>query len=356
MPKKWDILMVFSGRVLACLHILVCCSALGDGLQSRYFQSVFSGDIAWMLSEDIEDDGDTDFVQRFQERFVDRLEPAAFASIDDPFVRQVARHYQRYWIDSLLDPKTRNANELSLERQIEKTLAENGYEDDHTPVFDRLAASIRGRGWGFQGGRTPPLQDFMLWRSTDSRRYEVTLSDRVQTVSVHFLDGFVSQGWASFATFGHAGTGGWAAADGLYCVKSSYDLTSERFLVSYLKHEARHFADYKRFPNLQGADLEYRAKLTELIYAQRDQRALLGMFASHANGRTHAPHPLANWHVLNDLATDLKIEGQADNPGRWDSIDPQAIRTAARKLLEAHDQRLLNTGAATTAGVLIRLP
>ena len=57
-----------------------------------------------------------------------------------------------------------------------------------------------------------------------------------------------------------------ASSNGLFAI-GDCDRTSETFLVSYLKHEARHFADTLDFPNLSGADLEYRAKLTELAFA-----------------------------------------------------------------------------------------
>ena len=38
-------------------------------------------------------------------------------------------------------------------------------------------------------------------------------------------------------------------------------------MISYLAHESRHFEDYQLFPKLKSADLEYRAKLTELSMA-----------------------------------------------------------------------------------------
>ena len=59
-------------------------------------------------------------------------------------------------------------------------------------------------------------------------------------------------------------TGGWAKEDGLYCLCRHYDLDSERYKLSFLKHEARHFADYELYPELQPSDMEYRSKLTEL--------------------------------------------------------------------------------------------
>ncbi len=43
-------------------------------------------------------------------------------------------------------------------------------------------------------------------------------------------------------------------------------ITSEKYEVSYLKHESLHFTDMNDYPNLSSADLEYRSKVIELIY------------------------------------------------------------------------------------------
>lgn len=82
------------------------------------------------------------------------------------------------------------------------------------------------------------------------------------------MDEFVTLGWTEFATMDKYHPGGWATDDALNCVKKAYDVSSETFLISYLAHEGRHCSDYKHFPKLRNsADLEYRAKLTELSMA-----------------------------------------------------------------------------------------
>ncbi len=337
----------------ACLIICVCVSAISTAdIQSRYYGSVVSGDISWMLLEQLDQKEDQSLVRHFKLRFIDRQEVPAFESIEDDFVRKIAGYYQDYWTDSLLDPNARYSREKLLEQRIEQALAEYGNTDFDADLFERLSTVIREKDWGFQGGRTQPLLDFILWRNTESKQYDVVLSDTTQTVTVNFLDDFVSQGWAHFATFGHHGTGGWADQNALYCIAEHYDLTSERFLFSYLKHEARHYADYQRYPNLVGADLEYRAKLTELIYADVTQHTLLKHFSSQANRDTDIPHPLANWHVLNDLAQTLGLVSSPANAEHWQFQNADSIRSAARVLLQRHDQRLRRSGADTSTGVL----
>lgn len=342
-------------RLLATLVFLfsVWSPALaGEDLMSRYMRSVFSGDLSWMPEAEPTSEAEAGLVRKFNERFLERREVPAFATIDDPLVREVAGHFQTYWTDSLLEPEARDAHEMTLRRTVAALLAEAGYEITPDSRPRALIQAIRDRGWGFQGGRTTPLQDFILWRTTETEDFLVELSDRTQPVTVHFLDDFVSEGWANFATFGHTGTGGWANDDGLFCISSVYDRESEMFLVSYLKHEARHYADHQLFPGLEGADLEYRAKLTELMFVQDGQDELIRKFLASANGRSDAPHPLANHHVLVDVAGLIRLPGSPVEASSWEKADPDAVRSAAAELFERHSQRLYEQGADTTTGIL----
>jgi hypothetical protein len=334
-----------------CLAISCGASAERD-LKSRYMGAVFSGDLSWMLTVEPESESDADLVRQFRQRFVERQDVPAFESIEDPLLRQIAGYFQAYWTDSLLYPQSHDAYEMTLRQSVAVAVTEAGYELTPESRAKGLIEAIRSRGWGFQAGRTPPLQDFILWRTTESKNYDVELTDRTQPVTVHFLDDFVSEGWANFATFGHTGTGGWANDEGLFCIRSAYDLASENFLVSYLKHEARHYADFELFPSLEDADLEYRAKLTELIFIDEGQGELIEKFIMHANGRSDAPHPLANWHVLNDLADAVDLDGAPDDPGSWRAIDAEAVRIAAGNLLQGHDRKLADAGSETTTGIL----
>ena len=89
-------------------------------------------------------------------------------------------------------------------------------------------------------------------------------------------------------------TGGWATTDSLFCLRDDYDLESERFRVSYLQHESRHFADYAIYPELKQIDLEYRAKLTEFAFVEESFMRLIHHFASAASPNEAAPHKPQN--------------------------------------------------------------
>ncbi len=92
------------------------------------------------------------------------------------------------------------------------------------------------------------------------------LPEGTQDYAVKFLDGFIMKSWLDYISFGETGTGGWSNGDGLiHCVRAAWDLESEDFQVSLLKHEAQHAMDQVRYKDITNKELEYRAKLVELI-------------------------------------------------------------------------------------------
>lgn len=91
------------------------------------------------------------------------------------------------------------------------------------------------------------------------------------------------------------------------CVKSAYDFDSEAFQVSLLKHEAQHVRDLARDPNMSSEDLEYRAKLVELIYT--GERNLLEQFAREADCADRSNgHVSASDRIIKGFARRLNLE------------------------------------------------
>jgi hypothetical protein len=201
----------------------------------------------------------------------------------------------------------------------------------------RIKEQIRARGYFSLHGVTSPLREFMLWRTQLDQSYEVELPDGREAVSVSMLDDFVSLGWTGFATGDYYHSGGWATRERLFCVRMSYDLDSESFRISYLAHEGQHFSDYKRFPNLEGPELEYRAKLVELMYADTTLRELLETFSKNGSDKRDNPHGYANRRVMGDLARALNV---APENAHWESIPPATIHAAAAGLFNEDTQRL----------------
>jgi hypothetical protein len=206
---------------------------------------------------------------------------------------------------------------------------------------EKLGKRLDSEGIYYLDDIAPPLRDLFLWRKQEIRNYPVSLTDQTRTVRVIFMDDFQSLGWKYYASLGLASTTGWVENGELYCVDWAYDRSSERFKVSYLKHEARHLADYERFPGLDAVELEYRAKLTELAFAHQSAIRLLEDFINKSADNPHSPHAMANFRLTRDLQ--LELFGKAGPPTRfpWKQISTGRLNAAARLLLDKNTIQLV---------------
>jgi hypothetical protein len=350
----------------ALVTLLACLAAAGPlraqhaGLTpvlKDYINMVLAGDTsgaADLFAGAPEDPGATMLAGRFEQRFIERSDRLDLTRIDSPAVREIADLFQSYWLDALMQPAHRDMLEAGLRRRLDGMLVEQGFASalDDDALFANVEAFIRSEGYFAQSGRTPPLLDLVIWTSNDAVVESVELTDGTYEVELNYMDDFVSYGWANFAAFGMASTGGWAKKDGLYCFCRHYDLDSERFKLSFLKHETRHYADYTLYPELQAADLEYRGKLTELAFSDEGTYRLLEHFHNTANRIDNAPHPLANWHVIEGLSEQLLNGEWPSDASAWEAIPKEQIRQAARRLLAEHDAVLAVLGPATAGGII----
>ncbi|MGH8081554.1 MAG: hypothetical protein ACREP7_13350, partial [Lysobacter sp.] len=118
--------------------------------------------------------------------------------------------------------------------------------------------------------------------------------------------------------------------EGLYAVRSAYgDLTGEDFQASFLGHEAQHFADLKRWPDMLPWVLEYRAKLTELYKSDKTHGTLLDKFYRSRDDEPDHPHPYSNKRVIADIIAKMGLPADTD----LHKIDPLAVRKAAGEVL-----------------------
>jgi hypothetical protein len=177
----------------------------------------------------------------------------------------VLETYRHYWTEMLM----RRVNVGQAEQALRDALGRQTGLDSPSLEEQTEAARLLVERQGLRalGGVTSPLHELMVWRKQAAHTTTVALPEESINVSVFLLDDFVSFGWLGYATCDHHHTGGWATPEGLMVVSPSWDLSSEEYRVSLLAHEAQHFADYRRYPKLEGTDLEYRAKLVELILA-----------------------------------------------------------------------------------------
>lgn len=286
---------------------------------------------------------DREWVQAFRRRFTPGEEDAADPELQDAFVRGVVACFRDYWRGQMLGAADGPAGERALLEALNEHLR-GSTSADPAADLDALEGALREelgkRGYHCLLGVVRPFRELMLWQEQEERTFVVSLPERSESepVRVVLLDAFVLLGWTHFATVGQRYTGGWAKADALYCVKQSYDLESERFRVSYLTHEGQHFADYRRFPDLDQANLEYRAKLAELSLAQESLQKLLGSFARGRNPDPRNPHAFAEHWVIENLTSELG--------GVPEAVRSEDLNAAALALLRRSSQDIESLGTS----------
>ncbi|HET9416104.1 MAG TPA: hypothetical protein VFP30_01050 [Candidatus Limnocylindria bacterium] len=278
------------------------------------------------------------------------LGSAIASEAPDPWIRDVLLVYLRYFIRLFDFDEPADAAESALADAL-TDLAGLPRSGGAEPDIDAAEVVLRGgftqRGYQFLGGRTPPHFGAYIWRRTEDRGFSVTLPrGEPQPVTVHFMHEFVLRGWLHWKTGGAQGAGGWyqqddpSWPDGLYCVADRYPEPLEEnrtFQVSLLGHEAQHVADHRAHPGLSSAELEYRAKLVELIgYDSVDER--LTAFLADARAEPSEPHPYAAHLITERLAGRLFDTPAAD--ADWESVSYPEIAAAAQALLDEDTDRL----------------
>ena len=282
-----------------------------------------------------------------------KLPPIA---VPDPFVAELIGIYRDYWMRVLLRELNVAEGKEYLFKRLTAILGQAGYHKQyHTleKLSDEVGRILRRKGFYSLRGVTQPYYELMVWGKETARIYRVELPETTIKVKVVFMRDFATLGWSAFATCGKAYSGGWARKDSLYCVADAYDPASKSFAVSYLAHEAQHFADYRRFPKLEQPELEYRAKLVELILANETARAVLTGFASQTGRSRSAPHNFANLRLFTDVSRSiLGGDTPVTDPERWSGVSDQDISRAARVLLERNTKSLVARGARQVSRVL----
>lgn len=264
----------------------------------------------------------SDFVQPY----IDLFEKKQYIRYDIPEnLNRILLCYQHYFRDVFYLHKENAEDEL-----LEKLKIELGLPDgDASAVEEEMTRRFTEQGYQLLCGITNGYRGPYVWKETVPMTFEVELPETISTYRVNMLRGFVMRSWMDYLTFGMKGTGGWTAPDGtICCVENAYDITSEQFQVSLLKHEAQHAEDYKRWPNIQPHQLEYRAKLVELIYAKETN--LLEKFCREAVAeRMDDSHAIAAVRIKREM-------------GELVSADNAVIQARARALFAASSREMDN--------------
>lgn len=223
----------------------------------------------------------------------------------DAELNEILLAYQKYYRDTFY---LKLPAEEAAQR-LRKRLAElfRAASDASLDELEGMAGTaFRQKSFHALMGRTSGYYGPYIWKVEELRHYKVELPEGEQDYAVKFLDGFIMKSWLDYISFGKIGTGGWSNGDGLiHCVRDAYELESEDFQVSLLKHEAQHTMDQARYKNITNEELEYRAKLVELIYSR--ERRMLERFVSQADAtKADNGHGLAAEHIVRGFEICLK--------------------------------------------------
>ena len=96
------------------------------------------------------------------------------------------------------------------------------------------------------------------------------------------------------------------------------------------------------YPNLSSADLEYRAKVIELMYCT--EKSIYRQVAEFINGadssdRSHS-HPYANYILIKNLSQLIFNSEYETDINKWKKLSVEEINSAAISLYNMSEKRL----------------
>ena len=266
-------------------------------------------------------------------------------------VNDISNIYREYWREELLKENSQDRIDTVLYENIMDYLIANNLTNltrdslSQTIKDDsELTRILEEEGYHSRFIYRNGFQDLFIWNKETINNYDVILPKDTIDAKVIFIESYHLNGYDNYASIGSSQVGGWAQKESatLYCNKSTYDLNSEKFRVSYLKHESIHFTDLNDYPNLSSADLEYRAKVIELMYCTDKTaigRALEFLYSADFTFRTHA-HPYANAAIIKNLSKLIFSSEYESDIEKWNSLTTEVINTAAAKLYEMSEETL----------------
>ncbi|MEG0309212.1 MAG: hypothetical protein RR636_14815 [Clostridium sp.] len=270
-------------------------------------------------------------VKKYHERFEGRKFGNKTKNL---VINNILNAYANYYVDYFWDKKTELEARKSLQHRLMEII-NYSVVLDFSECEKLIGELVEQQGYSFLGDTTGMLYGPYIWKSNKKVVYEVEIPSGIQKVTINMLDGFVSRSWLDFIALGKIGTSGWASPSGeLYCVRKSYKnkLNTLSFKISYLKHEAQHLSDFELNKEMDGVDLEYRAKLTELIYYPNLK--LFHLFINEASKKEKCnSHSYASYLIVRNLSERIFNEEYVSSWSRWRGKGKQ-IRKYAYKLLE----------------------
>lgn len=309
----------------------------------KFYAKCIQGNVLEAIDYLKDFDNKSEDMRELEEKYIHRFvlqDEVLNIGTEDKWIQEILNYYYMYYISVL----TGNNAEES-EKQLAVNLAKTLMVDEDTELDDIeiiLEGTFREKGYTFLGGSTAPYYGPYIWKTTKREDFQIELPDGNQELTVFFISDFLMLSWLYFATFGRHYAGGWAKEEGMYYVNTGnkeIDIHSDEFQVSFLKHEAQHMCDYIKYSDIQGTDLEYRAKLVELIYYP-DTFNILEKFVFGAKDDKSLPHPYSEFLIIKGLSKEIFGEDFVADFDKWKSLESGVISQNALKLYMENEQAL----------------
>jgi hypothetical protein len=288
--------------------------------------------------------------QKYYNRFITNSEDFEYNTSNLVMIDMLKR-FQNYWRSILIEKVDQDLadklffNEMMFFLKREHNLTQS-IEDIKPRYYALFQEFFKANGFhGLAMGKTDHLFDLSLWKNEEEEVYDIKLPETKVRVPVVFMKGFVSIGWSHYTTFGKNSTGGWTSSRKLNCVAEFYDTSTEKFRISYVAHEGQHFADIKVYPKLKQADLEYRAKLTELALGKESIIKIIKKFITNAKNVKSNAHAYSNYLIINKLSNVFFNSNYESDIDKWEGIPVKKINNFGIKYLKEHTVKLNEKGA-----------
>lgn len=172
-------------------------------------------------------------------------------------VNDISNIYREYWINSSFKKNKQVFSDSILTSNLYDYLQQNGLTDLtrnqlEKSSFEEVKKVIESQNAYLASFYLNETYGLKIWDKQAEKIYTIELPLDTLTISVVFIENYLLKGVADFTTMGIGKDRGWSSNSNqsLYCNKGEYDLNSEKFKLSYLKHEANHFVDVLKYPNL----------------------------------------------------------------------------------------------------------
>ena len=255
---------------------------------------------------------------------------------DNEVIAGIDKIYQEYYKEIFWDGFENDQAKKALFRRLTEycqVISHSIIDDD---IENEVEKIVNKEGYKFLGGDTSGWYGPYIWKTSTRVTYEVELPNGIEPYTIVMMDGFISRSWLDYISLGITGTGGWIGKDGtLCCVKSAYDIKSKEFNISFLKHEAQHGYDINKFPGISNVDLEYRAKLVELIYWPDDKK-MLEILGEADKTNFDNGHSIAAHRIVAEMSKKIFNCEYMDNEKAWIDIVSDINRCALE--LFRHDR------------------